>query len=189
MTAFKELVEYFGDDPKTMTPEILFGTIDDFLESLERADAENKAEIEKERLTKQRAEQAELLKKKAASVKPRGPAAGSAAAAAAAGGSGGADESRTMMDDLIATIRSGAVFENRNDVGGRRASETTGRPLGDPSKQPRTFQFLCVFFISFNFSFVQHNRPSLSRSPEQAPSSRLLWTVLPRNVPQMLNWI
>ena len=116
-------MRYFGEDLKDNTPDVFFGIFFQFQQQLEvcfvvigwllgwfflkhsavlllqKAGADNKLEIERVKLAEKKKVQAEDAKKK--KLKPRGNAA--------------IDESRNVMDDLITSIRSGAVFDRAED--------------------------------------------------------------------------
>jgi len=80
---------------KDNTPDVFFGIFYQFQQQLEKAGADNELEIERVRLAERKKIQQEDAKKK--KVKPRGTAM--------------ADDSRNVMDDLITSIRSGAVYD------------------------------------------------------------------------------
>ncbi|KXS20963.1 actin-binding FH2 [Gonapodya prolifera JEL478] len=97
---FKAAVEFFGEDPKSATPESFFHIFFDFFQKLQKADKENQREDD---LARKAAEK--LSKGKTA------PSKGSLDRVSPTGPSRPDEQRRGVMDDLISQLKSGDGFK------------------------------------------------------------------------------
>ncbi|KAJ3049045.1 Diaphanous [Rhizophlyctis rosea] len=96
--AFKSVVEYFGEDVKSATPEAFLGTFAAFVRSLERARKDNEREAEAARKAAERAAKEE--EKAKAKDKDKPPALLDA-------------DRKGVVDDLISSLKTGEAFRGK----------------------------------------------------------------------------
>jgi len=109
---FKTTVEFFGEDPKTVTSEGFFGIFWTFIKELDKAEKENKKEEERKNKLKSMA----LNKKSETTVED-----GKIAKAIVLSDEDA--ERRGLMDDLISSLKNGDVFKSKikhTDTGGKK---------------------------------------------------------------------
>lgn len=111
--AYKDVVAYFGEDPKNTKPDEFFGIFKTFITSFERAKADNKAIKERELAAKKRKEEMEQRKKQASNKPSSGVQ------------MSGKDE-KHLMDNLLETLRDGRDLETRSKRRGGRSGKEGG---------------------------------------------------------------
>jgi len=102
--AYKDVVSYFGEDPKSTKPDEFFGIFKTFISSFERARYDNKVQKERELVLQKRKEEIESRKKKqkdktSISVKE--------------GITQDPSEEKYLMDNLLETLKDGKVLDTR----------------------------------------------------------------------------
>ncbi|CAJ0768525.1 4272_t:CDS:2, partial [Entrophospora sp. SA101] len=102
--AYKDVVSYFGEDPKSTKPDEFFGIFKTFISSYERARHDNKVQKERELVLQKRIEEIESRKKKqkdktSISVKE--------------GIAQDSSEEKYLMDNLLETLRDGRDLDTR----------------------------------------------------------------------------
>ncbi|CAI2186042.1 20571_t:CDS:2, partial [Funneliformis geosporum] len=102
--AYKDVVAYFGEDPKNTKPDEFFGVFKTFITSFEKARHDNKQQRERELAIQKRKEEAEN-RKKAARPSP-GVNINSA--------SQDSVEEKHLMDNLLESLRDGVDLDSRS---------------------------------------------------------------------------
>ncbi|CAG8496889.1 4842_t:CDS:10, partial [Scutellospora calospora] len=114
--AYKDVVEYFGEDSKNTKPDEFFGIFKTFITSFERARADNKSIRERELAAKKRQEEVEQRKKLAKQSQGMQMAT-----------SLNPSDEKHLMDNLLETLRDGRDLETRT----RRRGGKGGKDGGD----------------------------------------------------------
>ncbi|CAG8587781.1 5192_t:CDS:2, partial [Funneliformis mosseae] len=102
--AYKDVVAYFGEDPKNTKPDEFFGVFKTFITSFEKARNENKQQRERELAIQKRKEEAENRKKHA---RPS-PSVNISSA------SQDSVEEKHLMDNLLESLRDGVDLDSRS---------------------------------------------------------------------------
>eukprot|EP01134_Creolimax_fragrantissima_P007079 CFRG7079T1 len=114
-TEFNNIVEFFAEDPKKSTPDEFFAYFNTFLTKLENARKDNERDTEKKKREAARQEAAERKKNDRANKK--------------SGSSKGASAEVGVMDNLLASLRTGSAFEKPEGRKGRT-------PRGNDESEP-----------------------------------------------------